>query len=208
MAAEWFYQAGGQQLGPIASGNYNDWPSRASSRPICWSAKGPMVVGSGPKRSRGSFNGAIRHPKLPLPTFKGSLSLAAVALSAETELPPGPSPPPLPPRTVPAMSGSPRRMRVWILAGTLAAGGVAMVVLLAGVLMLHHSGKDVAGPTPESGNWWQSAPLVEENQPAVAANQVPVWSPADKNIPPPPGLSVPSCARLPRSLGNETRLSA
>ncbi len=130
MAAEWFLKVSNQVHGPMSAGELRQKAAAGligPETPIRKGADGQWVRA---EKVQGLFP---RGDSLPL----------AAPPPATPKAPPVPPPPPA---VIPPVSlGGPRRMRISPLAGVLAAGGVLTAVLLAGVLLLHHSPNENGG---------------------------------------------------------------
>jgi len=133
-AANWFLKAGNQVNGPMSIAELQQKSAAGLIAPetlIRRGANGQWVLA---EKIQGLFQSPPTTATVP------------------------PVPPPMPSSGPAGDSGNRRRMRRWLLAGVLAAGGVATAVLLA-VLLVHHgknktpdhtANADIAAPTPTS----------------------------------------------------------
>ncbi len=148
MAGEWFYQAKGQQLGPVVSAELRRLADTGVVTPdtlVCRATATGMADGRWvcAERVQGIFQRNESPPTEAVRHVEGKPVSRVAASFAEKERQSSPSPPPLPPTIPPVSPDSPRRKRVSRLAAALAAGGAVTTALLAAILMVHHSGKEV-----------------------------------------------------------------
>ena len=177
MATEWFYQAQGQQVGPLSAVAFRRLASAGTITPdtlVC------RATATGVADGRWTCAAKVEG------LFQGSESPRTTS-DSQKEPRPLPSPPPLPPSVPPVESDSPRRLNRRLLAAVLATAGAVIVVLMATVLLMHPSGKDVVStPTTDWEKQLADVPVVSPQpakpwrppEDAVLANQdVPVVSP-------------------------------
>ena len=128
-ATGWFYEINGQQLGPVSPTELRALAGAGTITPETMVKKAGDAAWVRAGRVQGLF-GAGSAP-------------AALRADKPRSVIPLPVPPPLPLPLPPALPGGRRRMRVSRLAVALAAGG-AVGILLAGMLLLRHGGKEAA----------------------------------------------------------------
>ena len=169
MAAEWFYQAKGQQWGPVLSAELRRLADTGILTPdtlVCRATATGMADGRWVRTAK--VQGLFQSP---------------------------PSPPPLPPGVPLVQPDSPRRLNRRLLAGVLAAAGTVIVVLLATILLLHHGGNEVvSAPTsqvPVAQSGWDAVSDVRmpAKPAAQAKSQQSAQPPAQQPAASPPSLS-------------------
>lgn len=154
MAADWFYRAKGQQLGPVEPAELRrlaDMGIVAPDTPVCKGVAGFWVYA---RNVQGLFDGSDSPPARAARHVREKPAGGAAGSSADKELASPRTPPPLPaapppplPRVPSPLSDSPRRMRLWLVAWALGAGGAVTAALLA-VTLLYRTGKE-SPPAPQ-----------------------------------------------------------
>ena len=173
--------------GPVVSAELGRLADTGIVTPDTLVKRGRWWLGAPPSVS-GDFSREMNRPRphRPPAMLKGRPVSRVAASSAKKGRKSSPPPPPLPPTPPPVSSDSPRRKRVSRLAVALAAGGAVTVALLAGILLIHHSGKEVARhladrPVATERRKADSTPVVEPPRqflPLGPVEEIPLVEPA------------------------------